>query len=295
MTGAPRGTTALEVEANGPFDTDAAWASLVVHAVAGLHAIDTAAREMSRWVEIGGDPYPITIRLRTGGVTVITPTTDTCIHDELAGRVRHWFDLAADLTPINTHLATDPLFAEQVAARPGVRIARFQDPFEAVVLTVIGQQVSLAAARLFGSRVLSAYGREVPGAVTDDAPSGAAKLFPTAAGLAAEPLDELRETIGLTGSRARTVHEAAELFRDLPAGELPSRATLNAVHGIGPWTLDYLAIRAGTDPDAFPSSDAVLRRALATSSTDGTPIDPARWSPYRSHAATRLWLGTLEA
>lgn len=281
------GATTLEVDANGPFDADAAWASLVVHAIAGLHTIDTANREMSRWVEIGGDPYPITVRLNTGGVTVITEAADAGPLDELTSRVRHWFDFDADLTPINTHLSDDPLFTAQVATRPGVRITRFQDPFEAVVLTVIGQQVSLAAARLFGGRVVAAYGRDTAPAHTD------LRLFPTPATLAGEPLERLRETIGLTRSRARTVQETAALFCSVPAGELPSREALGAVHGIGPWTLDYLAIRADTDPDAFPSSDAVLRRALATDTTDGPTTD--NWSPYRSYAATRLWLGTLEA
>lgn len=280
-------TAQIRVDANGPFDSDAALATLTAHTIQGLHRLNPDEAELTRRITIHGDPHAVTVRLDPGGATVFTTTSEQTVHEEITARVRHWFDLDTDLTPINAHLGSHPVFTEQVRLRPGVRITRFQAPFEAVMLTVLGQQVSLAAARRFAARLVAAYG-------TDLAEAGEAdglRLFPTPSRLAAVPVEDLRAAIGLTGSRARTVHEVAVLFTETDGDLLPERSRLHAVPGIGPWTLDYLAIRAGTDPDAFPATDAVLRRMLAAAGLD--TASTANWSPYRSYAATRLWAQLL--
>jgi 3-methyladenine DNA glycosylase/8-oxoguanine DNA glycosylase len=277
------------IEARGPFDHHAALATLAAHAVEGLHRIDLDAGTLSRWVEVAGEPHAITVGLDAGGAALRTASRDRGVNTALAARVRHWFDLDTDLAPVNGHLGADPLLSAHVAARPGVRITRFHAAFEAVVLTVLGQQVSLAAGRLFGARLVAAYGEAMPA----DRWAGGLRRFPTAAALAARPVEELRAAVGLTGSRARTVHEVAVLFAAAGGRDaLPPRAALHALHGIGPWTLDYLAIRAGTDPDAFPATDAVLRRALSPLAPADRAARIGAWSPYRSYAASRLWSST---
>jgi len=280
----------IRVDANGPFDHDAALGTLMAHAVDGLHRIDPDTAQLTRWIDVHGDPHQVSIRIDPGGATASTATRDEGVNDEIAARVRHWFDLDADLAPINAHLGADPVFAEQVRLRPGIRITRSHAPFEAVILTVLGQQVSLAAGRLFAARLVTAYGTDpFPGAST----AGFA-VFPAPATLAAVPAGELRAAIGLTSTRARTVHEVAVLFAEAgDADSLPARAELRAVHGIGLWTLDYLAIRAGADSDAFPATDAVLRRTLTAVSPDSDTARVASWSPYRSYAASRLWAHAL--
>ena len=278
------------IDANGPFDPVAALGTLTAHAVDGLHRLDPDTTELTRWVDVHGGPQLVTVCLDSGGATVSTTTRDAGVNDEIAARVQHWFDLDTDLTPVNARLGADPVLAEQVRSRPGIRITRFHAPFEAVILTVLGQQVSLAAGRLFAARLIAAYGddaapvRQEPGH----------RVFPTPVALTAVPVEELRAVIGLTGTRARTVHAVAAHFAET-AGDasLPARAELHAVHGIGPWTLDYLAIRASTDADAFPATDAVLRRTLAAISPDTGAERAASWSPYRSYAASRLWAHTL--
>ena len=284
------GIEQIRIDANGRFDHAAALATLRAHTVDGLHRFDPERAQLSRWVEVGGEPYDISVRLDAGGATLCTNARDGGVLGELTDRVRHWFDLGTDLGPITAHLGADPVFAEQIASRPGLRLTRFHAPFEAVVLTVLGQQVTLAAGRLFAARLVSAYGTLPPGSPSDPE----LRLFPRAAALAAVPVEELRAAIGLTGSRARTVHEVAVLFA--AAGDdapLPDRAALHAVYGIGPWTVDYLAIRAGTDPDAFPATDAVLRRVLAELAPGAAPDLVESWSPYRSYAASRLWAAAL--
>lgn len=275
----------FRVDARGPFDREAARASLVVHAVEGLHLLEGASATMSRWVDVHGDPHAVTVRLDEAGAEVATSTVDAGVNDDIAAQVRHWFDLDADVSGIDAHLGADPLFAQQVRQRPGLRISRFQSPFEAVVMTVMGQQVTLRTSRLFDARLVAAFGAEPP------AVGGSGlRLFPTPAALAAVPLEELRGTVRLTVSRARTVHEVAVLFAERDDTDvLPPREDLLAVHGIGPWTLDYLAIRAGTDPDAFPTGDAVLRRVLRDHVPGAGTDRIASWSPFRSYAAARLW------
>ena len=272
------------VDAAGPFDHRAALATLAAHAVDGLHHLDLETGTFSRWVQVEDAQHLVTTRLETGGASLATPSAAPAVLDALADLTAHWFDLAADLGPVDAHLGADPLFAAQVRERPGLRITRFRQPFEAVVCTVLGQQVSLAAGRLFAARLVAAHGT---------APRGEAaplRAFPAPAALAEIPLEELRATIGLTGSRARTVHEAAVLCAEHGGGAvLPPREALAEVHGIGAWTLDHLALRAGTDADAYPAGDAVLRRTLAALDPSADAARIASWSPYRGYAATRLW------
>ena len=272
------------VDAAGPFDHRAALATLAAHAVDGLHHLDLETGTFTRWVQVEDAQHLVTTRLETGGASLATPSAAPAVLDALADLTAHWFDLAADLGPVDAHLGADPLFAAQVRERPGLRITRFRQPFEAVVCTVLGQQVSLAAGRLFAARLVAAHGT---------APRGEAaplRAFPAPAALAEIPLEELRATIGLTGSRARTVHEAAVLCAEHGGGAvLPPREALAEVHGIGAWTLDHLALRAGTDADAYPAGDAVLRRTLAALDPSADAARIASWSPYRGYAATRLW------
>ncbi|WP_062947682.1 MULTISPECIES: DNA-3-methyladenine glycosylase [Brachybacterium] len=309
------------VDVAGPFDHRAALATLAAHAVDELHHLDLETGTFTRWVQVEDAQHLVTTRLETGGASLATPSRDPAVLDALADLTARWFDLGADLGPVDAHLGADPLFAAQVRERPGLRITRFRQPFEAVVCTVLGQQVSLAAGRLFAARLVAAYGTLLRGdergptgtdatgetaepteesagptrsgaGPTDEGAGEAAPLraFPVPAALAAVPPAELRATIGLTGSRARTVHEAAVLCAEHGEGAvLPPREALAAVHGIGAWTLDHLALRAGTDADAYPAGDAVLRRTLAALDPSADAARISSWSPYRGYAATRLW------
>ena len=307
------------VDVAGPFDHRAALATLAAHAVDGLHHLDLETGTFTRWVQVEDAQHLVTTRLETGGASLETPSGDPAVLDALADLTARWFDLGADLGPVDAHLGADPLFAAQVRERPGLRITRFRQPFEAVVCTVLGQQVSLAAGRLFAARLVAAYGTlprgDERGPTGTDAtgetaepteesawptrsgagPTGAGeaaplRAFPVPSALAAVPPAELRATIGLTSSRARTVHEAAVLCAEHGGGAvLPPLDALAAVHGIGAWTLDHLALRAGTDADAYPAGDAVLRRTLAALDPSADAARIASWSPYRGYVATRLW------
>lgn len=160
-----------------------------------------------------------------------------------------------------------------------MRLTLFPDLFEAVLTTVLGQQVSLAAARAILARLVAAYGLDTP----------LGRAFPTPHRLLTADPESFRETIGVPTARARTARAVAELFA---ASDPPGLDRLQSLPGIGPWTIQYVAIRGLGHPDVFPLGDAVLRRALARLTG---PTDVAAWSPYRSYAAMRLWTIELGA
>jgi AraC family transcriptional regulator of adaptative response / DNA-3-methyladenine glycosylase II len=203
-------------------------------------------------------------------------------------RIRRIFDLNADILAIGEHLAADPLLRQVVATRPGLRSPGAWDGFELGVRAILGQQVSVERARqLAGTLVLLAGSSHagLPG-----------RVFPTAAQVHAADLSAL----GMPGARRAALHALAaasmadpQLFHALGTLE-ETVARLLAVRGIGPWTAQYIALRAAREPDAFPASDVGLLRG-ATQAGEPRPsaaelLERAeRWRPWRAYAAQHLW------
>ncbi len=275
--------TTVRFDSRGPFNHAAALAMLAAHAVPGVEEVDDSTYR--RVLPVAGAQSVATIDLDDGGISVTVPATSDGI-DALTPLIRRWFDLDTDCTEVDRALARDPLIAPLVALRPGLRLVGHPGEFEAVVATVIGQQVPLAAARTFTGRLVAEYGRNV----------GHLLAFPDAARLAQADADDIRRCVGLTHARARTLHEVAqrwaagEVLRGLPGAE--ARRTLLAVPGIGPWTADILLIRAMHHPDTFVPGDRVVRRALRLDTTAAQ--ERARsWAPYRSYALLHLWTDSV--
>ena len=157
-------------------------------------------------------------------------------------------------------------------------------------MTVIGQQVSLGAARTFGGRLVAALG--------GDAPAGF-RSFPTAEAVAAVDVDTLRSIVGLTGARAATVSALAhavasgDLLLGMDDDPHAARAALLAVRGIGPWTADYVALRLFGDRDAYPADDLVLKKALGVRTGTAAARLSEDWAPWRAYALFHLWSHAL--
>jgi AraC family transcriptional regulator, regulatory protein of adaptative response / DNA-3-methyladenine glycosylase II len=209
----------------------------------------------------------------------------------VVGRVRRMFDLDADPQAMLDHLGHDPLLGPLMAANPGLRLPGAWDGFEAAVRAVLGQQVSVAAARTLATRLLQRFGTavDVPGS------PGLGRLFPTPACL----LDAELEAIGLTRARAATVRAIARALVDTQV-DFAAEATLDrfverwtALPGIGPWTAHYIALRALGHPDAFPAEDLILRRVAAGASAPLTTRQliarAEAWRPWRGYAVFHLW------
>ena len=203
---------------------------------------------------------------------------------QVVSRCRQLLDLDADACAINAVLAADGLLAALVAARPGLRVPGTYDGFELAVRAVLGQQVSVPAARTLAGRLAGRFGTRLQ--MPDRSPS---VLFPGAADVADADLSGL----GLTTARQATLRALAAAVADgsleLDHGADPQQtaARLAELPGIGPWTISYILMRAVGDPDAFPASDLGLRRALDR--LGGSTAQADRWHPWRAYAAVHLW------
>jgi AraC family transcriptional regulator of adaptative response / DNA-3-methyladenine glycosylase II len=203
---------------------------------------------------------------------------------EVVARLRHWLDLDADPAQIGAALGSDPRLREFVAARPGLRVAGALDPVALAFRAVLGQQISVAGARTLTARLVEMLGE-----------SGPAELrhFPSAGAIAAAGPERL-QTIGLTHARAATLMalaQAVDAGLELAPGGDRNRAReqLAGLPGIGPWTVEYIALRALGDPDAFPGSDLVLRNQLGGVTARAANELAAAWRPWRAYAAQHLW------
>jgi AraC family transcriptional regulator of adaptative response / DNA-3-methyladenine glycosylase II len=260
-----------------------------------------AARAVAGVEDVSGGVYRRTLRLPGGlGVVVLEPHDDhvraTLRLDGVADlaaavhRCRRLLDLDADPGGHASLLAEDAALAPLVAADPGLRVPGAVDGDETAVRAVLGQQVSLAAARRVAARLVAACGEVL------DEPDGAlTHAFPTADALAVAALDGL----GLPAARRETVRQLArrlaggELVLDSGADRDEVRRRLLEIRGIGPWTATYVAMRALGDPDAFPGGDLGLRRAARAlglpDATGPLTAHAERWRPWRSYAAHYLW------
>ncbi len=206
---------------------------------------------------------------------------------QIASAARRVFDLAGDPERVAQSLGADKLLRPLVRRRPGLRIPGAWDPFECAVRAVLGQQVTVAAARTLAARLVARLGRPAAGTC------GLTHLFPTAQALAAGDLDGL----GLTGARITALKELAgavtegRVAFDRCAEEVI--ASLKALPGFGEWTAQYIVLRSLGEPDALPGADLVLRRMAGNGagplSTKELERRAERWRPWRSYAVIHLW------
>ena len=200
-------------------------------------------------------------------------------------RIRAMFDLNADWLSIAKTLCGEPPLGASIHAEPGIRVPGSWSGFELAVRAILGQQVSVRGATLLAGRLASAFGKKFGGA------NGLTHLFPSAEILAKSKL----EGIGLTGARAETI---GALARAVAATKIQFEGVVDSddflrrlceIPGIGTWTAQYVAMRALAEPDAFPSSDLGLLRALAVSSPRELERRSEPWRPWRAYAAMYLW------
>src|ERR1700759_1985393 len=205
-------------------------------------------------------------------------------------RSRLLFDLDTDPQPVFDALRADPLIGPLIRANPGRRVPGHVDPDEIAVRAVVGRQVALAGAATLAGRLVADYGEPLRAPL-----GGVTHLFPRAGAFAKADPDRLpmpasrgRALIGL----ARAL-DAGDVKLDGTVDRAEARERLLELPGIGPWTADYVALRALRDPDAFLPSDLGLRRALERLGLDGSPKTAANlaesWRPYRAYALMHLW------
>ncbi|WP_028655927.1 DNA-3-methyladenine glycosylase 2 family protein [Nocardioides sp. J54] len=287
----PAGGTDLRIAVRTPFRGSDLLRFLADRAVPGVEVAEVGA-DGSGWyartLDLPHGPGTARVELADleGAGTSYVPLR--VVLDDLrdtaaaVARMRALLDADADPVAIDAHLGADPALAPLVAARPGLRVPGHVDGGEVAVRAVLGQQVTVVAARTAAARLVAGHGRPVTTTV-----DGLTHLFPAAAAVAALDPSSLRmpraRGRALTGLAAALADGDLVLDRGPDRGEL--REQLLALPGIGPWTADYIALRALGHPDVWLPTDVGVRNALA----GRPPADPERWRPWRSYALLHLW------
>ena len=239
-----------------------------------------AARAVPGIEEVAGGSYRRTVRLPHGpGVIGVDGPERAAPRDEAAARAAAERLAGADPAPADDHLARDPHLGPLIAARPRLRMPGTVDGGELAIRAVLGQQVSLAAARTLAGRLVALAG------VPLDEPVGSlTHLWPEPAAIA-EAADELPMPRARQRAIAALADALAGGLRLEPGGD--AREQLLELPGIGPWTAEYIAMRAHGDPDAWLPTDIGVRHGLAR--IGATPEAADAWRPYRTHAVRHLW------
>jgi AraC family transcriptional regulator of adaptative response / DNA-3-methyladenine glycosylase II len=284
----------LRLRYRPPYDWDSMLGYLEARAIPGVEIVENGSYR--RTVEIDGfaGSIDVTNLPERQSLSVMIRFPNIQCLPAIVTRVRRVFDVGADIETIDEHLCRDPLLAPLVARRPGLRAPGGWDGFELAVRAVLGQQISVAAARRLAGQLVALHGKPVSrNYVTHPKLS---QVFPTAERLASA------QTIGLGMPLARlaslkALAEAASadsnLFRAFGTIE-ESIARLRKIRGVGEWTAQYIALRALREMDAFPASDIGLLRGAAAidglGSTSASLLNRAEaWRPWRAYAAQHLW------
>jgi AraC family transcriptional regulator of adaptative response / DNA-3-methyladenine glycosylase II len=213
---------------------------------------------------------------------------------ELQSRLRHLFDLKANPTIIDPQLTTHLKLKALVARTPGLRVPGSLCGFELALRAVLGQQISVQAATTVFGRFVETFGSKVetPFPNIDH-------VAPTATDVANATLQQLIDR-GITRKRAETISVLSRaiadgaLLLDPLADFETARETIQEIPGIGPWTAEYVAMRALGDPDAFPHSDLGLLNALKIRKPEKILSMSEKWRPWRAYAALHLWHGLAQ-
>jgi AraC family transcriptional regulator of adaptative response / DNA-3-methyladenine glycosylase II len=282
-------TFSLQLSYRAPFD----WASLLSF----LRSRQTAGVELVtdeaylRTVALGRNTGWIEVRNDAARRTLIVtlPHALTLALPALLGRLRNLFDLAARPDVIAAALSASPALRAIIAKHPGLRVPGAFDGFELAMRAILGQQVTVKAATTLAGRVAAKYGRAI---ATPHA--GLDRLAPDA-----ERIAKLRDrdltALGILPARARSIIALAKrmeagLALEPGAEPVPTMQALVELPGIGPWTTNYIAMRALRSADVFPKEDIVIRKQLGGVTAAEAERMSESFRPWRSYATMYLWL-----
>ena len=282
----------LQIPYQPPYDWDSMLQYLRARTIEGLEVVeDNAYRRSVLHEELTGT---ITIEHRPDRHSLMATIDFPSVRalQTIVSRIRHQFDVAADVEAITAHLSQDATLAPLIAARPGLRAPGCWDGFELAIRAVLGQQVTVTAARRLGGTLVELWGEPFP--YTED--KRLRRTFPTARCLATADLGRL----GMPAARRATITALAQAATSqpqlfMPGGSVEERLTrLQTIPGIGAWTAHYIALRAFREPDAFPAGDLGLLRSAKHLIGEQTKTShllqrAEAWRPWRAYAAQYLW------
>ena len=285
------GAIDLVLPHRGPIDARANFAWMGARAIPG--AMVATPTSFARAQQLPGGPAWFELRLDESGAAprIRLRARLTALGDlpTLVARARRLFDLDADPLAIDAELAKHPELAAAVAQRPGIRVPGTTDPHELLIQAMVGQQITVAAARTALTRLTDALGERIENR------GGIDRMFPTMTAIAERGAEVLRGPQART--RAITAAAAAlasgELSLGLGDDNEAQRRALLAVPGIGPWTADYVRMRITGDPDVFLPGDAAVRGGAGRLGLPSTAPALTAWAeraaPWRSYLTAHLW------
>jgi AraC family transcriptional regulator of adaptative response / DNA-3-methyladenine glycosylase II len=283
------GSITLRLAYRPPFSWQGLIDFLAPRAIPGVERIEGNA--YLRTVDLDGIRGVIEVRPGRGAFLMLkVPVESSQKLALITERVRNLFDLHAAPEEIRKHLARVPEL--RVKARPGLRVPGAWDGFELAVRAILGQQVTVRGATTLAGRLVQAFG--APLETEQDETLN--RIFPEPDAIARANLRK----IGIPGARAAAIRSLAkacasgDLALDGSRSIEETVSALTGLKGLGPWTAQYIAMRALKDPDALPAGDLGLRRAL---SRTNKPLTAARladmakaWRPWRAYAAMHVWM-----
>jgi len=280
----------LKLHWRPPFDWPAMLGYLALRAIPGVERVTDHSYARTFMMEgVVGD-FSVQFQPGCRDLALTVRCSQTRLLQKIVERVKVMFDLNAASAEVDAWLAQDAHLGPLVAATPGIRVPVAWSGFEVAIRAIVGQQVSVKGATTLVSRLAQICGTAYPG---DDL--ALSLVFPTPEQVLAQPLQGL----GITTRRVAAIHAVAQAVLD---GELRFDGSMTTdefvagvtrIPGIGPWTAQYIALRALNDPDAFPHADLVLLRAAAG---EGEVLTPAQllersnaWRPWRAYSVMLLW------
>jgi AraC family transcriptional regulator of adaptative response / DNA-3-methyladenine glycosylase II len=282
------GSLSLRLPYRAPLDHEGLTAFLALRAVSGVEEVADGVYRRSLRLPRG--PSVVELRPADGYIDARYWLEDLRDLGPAMTRSRTLLDLDSDPRAVSEALGNDQLLGALVRASPGRRVPGHVDPHELAVRAVLGQQVSVRGASTLAARATSLYGEQLERPV-----GGVTHMFPSAETLASVDLGRL----GVPSARRRALEVLVaalangEIVLDAGCERAEARRRLLALPGIGPWTAEYIAMRALRDPDAFLPSDLGVRRALELLGHDSSPaaadMASQRWRPYRAYALQHLW------
>ena len=276
-----------------PYDWDAMIAFLGARAVEGVERVGPGL--YARTIEIGGEFGSIAVSPGRGTLDAAIRFPNVRALLGIVARLRRLFDLDADVETIGAHLSADVSLKPLIAKRPGLRTPGGWDGFELAVRAILGQQVSVVAARKLAGRLVARTSPVLSPDVTGD--EQLTMIFPAAARVVGADLS----TMGMPGARIAALQSLATTAAGDPTLLDPIGTYEEAVErlltlpGFGPWTAQYWALRALRDSDAFPAADVALLRSPLVAHQGKRPTPKAllaraeAWRPWRAYAAQHLW------
>lgn len=286
------GGVTLKLAYRPPCDVDALLRFIAQRAIPGIEAVEgRRVRRSLRAGAVAAAPGWLEVEFAVGGPWVLLRFSTELL--QASGRViasvRRWLDLDATPHAIDAALST----LAHLPGEPGLRLPGSVDAFELAVRAVLGQQVTVAAARTLARRVVERFGSPLLTPWPE-----VMRVFPQPALLAASAVERIAE-LGIIRSRAAAIVSLAQAWPDIePLTSLRARpepliARLCALPGIGLWTAHYIAMRALGWPDAFPPNDVAVLKAMRShfdvASQREAEQHAQRWQPWRAYAVLRLW------